>query len=215
MSTNDTNTRYEAIVDAALTFFTILVGLKLADLIDQKGMIGVDKWPCFIAGVAVLLRYVSGSFNHQRAQYVNQPQQHDRQFLFDLAFLIAFGIIAVWTCESDTVTAFLNRLIVFTAIALAWTVWNLVFARLARASNSQDNFSYLPWFFVNLVQLCVLWGTKIMWPSGPIISAMGFEYRSLWMLSVVLILLLFWDLQLQLHFHHPLMKSHAAAPRAA
>lgn len=56
MSTIDTNARYEAIVDAALTFFTILVGLKLADLIDPKGPLGVDKWPCFITGVAVFLR---------------------------------------------------------------------------------------------------------------------------------------------------------------
>jgi hypothetical protein len=200
MGANDSNSRYEAIVDAALTFFTILVGLKLADLIDKNGALGVDKWPCFIAGVAVLFRYVSGSFNHQRAQYVNQPGQHDGEFLFDIGFLIAFGIIAVWASVAEAVPAFLYRLIVFTVTAFVWTVWNLV---VAKPGSGMKPFAYSPWFWLNLAQLCVLVGAKVMWPSHQAIGALGLELRSLWILSVVAVLLLFSDLALQLRHHHP------------
>ena len=120
MNASVTNERYESIVEASLIFFTILVGLKLADLVDQKNVtLGGDQWPCFIIGVAFFLRYVTGSYNHQRAQNVNRLEEHDRRFLLDIGFLIAFGVIAVYACEADTVPAFLNRLIGFTATAFA------------------------------------------------------------------------------------------------
>jgi hypothetical protein len=50
---------------------------------------------------------------------VNQPDKHDGQFVFDLVFLIAFGIIAVWSCVTETVPELLGRLMWFTGTAMA------------------------------------------------------------------------------------------------
>jgi hypothetical protein len=197
------NERYESIVDAALTFFTILVGLKLADLIDdRKGTLGHDKWPCFVIGVAVLLRYVTGSYVHQRAQHVNQPDKHDGQFVFDLVFLIAFGIIAVWSCVAETVPEFLGRLMWFTGTAMAWTVGYYGFARAARARRKPYTFKYLWWLGVNSLQLSVFGAEKVLWPPPhPTIRVLCLEFRWLWMVSCASVLLLFLDLLLQLRFH--------------
>jgi hypothetical protein len=214
MSTSIPNERYEAIVDAALTFFTILVGLKLADLIDDKsGKLGGDKWPCFVIGVAVFLRYVTGSFVHQRAQHVNQPDEHDGPFLIDIGFLIAFGIIAVWACVADQVPEFLHRLIVFTATAFAWTIWYLAAAAVAKMRGRAYTFKYSPWFWVNLAQIGVLWGAKALWPPPllqPTARILCLEFRWLWILSLASVALLFWDLWLQLKTHESHAASHGA-----
>jgi hypothetical protein len=205
------NERYESIVDAALTFFTILVGLKLADLIDdRKGTLGVDKWPCFIIGVAVFLRYVTGSFAHQRAQHVNQSEKHDVQFLVDFGFLITFGIIAVWACVADTVPEFLHRLIRFTGTAIAWTLGYFLFAFIARARRRPYTFKYVWWLALNIVQYFVFRQAKSIWPpTHPTISVLCFELPWLSVISAASVLLLLADLCLQLGFHKP--RSHAAS----
>jgi len=197
------NERYEAIVDAALGFFTILVSLKLADLIDDRhATLSDDKWPCFVIGVAVFLRYVTGSAVHQKAQHVNQRGEHDGQFLVDIAFLIAFGVIAVWACVADTVPVFLCRLIWFTSAAFAWSVVYLACALVALAGGKPIELRYLWWLAVNGVQFAVFWWAEHMWsPVSPIISIFGHEFRWLWLISVAAVLVLFWDLALQLRFH--------------
>jgi hypothetical protein len=204
MTKSVANERYEAIVDAALTFFTILVGLKLADLIDDRhGTLSDDKWPCFVIGVAVFLRYVTGSFVHQRAQHVNQPDEHDWQFLFDFAFLIAFGVIAVWACVADTVPAFLGRLIWFTATAIVWTMGYLGFAIVAKVRHKTYTFRYRWWLLVNVLQILIFWRAKVAWPpSHSTISIVCLDLRWLWLISGAAVLLLFSDLWLQLRFHN-------------
>jgi hypothetical protein len=215
MSTERANPRYQAIVEAALTFFTILVGLKLADLIDKNGALCEDKWPCFVTGVAVLLRYVTGSFNHQRAQHVNQPGKHDVQFLVDIFFLIAFGIIAVWACVAETVLEFFFRLILFTYTAIGWTIVNFFFELAASVRHKAHTFKFgIGWFVVNLAQLSLLYWAKSESSHHALASVRGFEFRWLWVISGFSALILLVDLLLQLTFHNP-PKSNAAASHTA
>jgi hypothetical protein len=211
MTKSVANERYEAIVDAALTFFTILVGLKLADLIDdRKGTLSVDKWPCFIIGVAVFLRYVTGSFAHQRAQHVNQSEKHDVQFLVDFGFLIAFGVIAVWACVAETVPEFLHRLMRFTGTAIAWTLGYLLFALIAQIRGRPYTYKYAWWLAVNALQYWLFCWAKGAWSSTrPPIRGLCFELPWLSMIAAASVLLLLADLCLQLGFHKP--RNHAAS----
>jgi hypothetical protein len=202
MSKSTANERYEGIVDAGLTFFTILVGLKLADLIDRNSLLAENKWPCFVIGVAAFFRYVTGSFVHQRAQHVNQPEKHDWQFLFDFAFLIAFGIIAVWACVAESVPDFLDRSMRFTFTALAWTCGYLLYTLVARARGRASTFKYSPWLVINAVQFYVFWRAQTLWPPAhPTFGVFDQEFQWLWKLSAVSVLLLFVDLCFQLRAH--------------
>jgi len=204
MSEPETNSRYANIVDAALTFFTILVGLKLADLIDSKGALGEDKWPCFITGVAVFMRYVTGSFNHQKAQYVKRMEHRDRRFSFDLFFLMVFGIMAAWACVADTVPSFLCRLSWFSGIALSWTICDTIIESVANDKKPRHHSKYAGWIGINLVQLIIFGAATILMspPStGWTITVWGVGFRYMSILSAVAVLILLADLRLQLGFH--------------
>jgi len=154
---------------AAFTGFTISGSLKL---VPDIGYPADWRWWAFFALVALLLRYIFGSAVHLNGLYVGKsltrplrgwiaareaPKSQSIALLFkDLAFLVIFGMIAVYiqqAAEKRDVDVFIVRCMWFVEAGLLWSVSDYFLRRCAICRVVW----WADWIFIPLFLLLFLW----------------------------------------------------------
>ena len=197
---------FEDSVKAILTTFGVFTGFVIKAAIDgikfKPSSSWLDSWGTFLdlllnphlyiclATVALLLRFILGSAVHLNLCYVEEPRSRMPVMLFkDLAFLIVFGVIAVFMIDArDNVAAFAARAGVFVLVGLLWSVVDLV-ARSGQVNVGERSLFSREWTIIDLCQLGAILFVLIEVTSdlvGAIILAVGFSIALYLDMTVVL-----------------------------
>ena len=182
---------FEDTVRTILTTFGVFAGLAITSAIAGIKFPTAPSWFAFldtfndfhlficIATVALLLRFIVGSAVHLNLCYVVEPRSVMPVMLFkDLAFLIAFGLLAIFMIQANdvalkpnNVTGFATRAFLFIVVGLVWSAVDAL-VRLGKPKGEKTLFSGR-WILIDLVQLGLIWiilyGTSDDW------------WRSLWL----------------------------------
>jgi hypothetical protein len=147
---------YEQIIRVTTAFFSALIGFGLKHLLDIRpedaGDFARDQWPCFILAVLLFLRFLLGSANHLWFEYVRKPPQrvHPGLLVWDLTFVILFGILASVICYSNTVIQFLFWSLTLLGVAIFWNIFD-PFVRWLVDLRAAGNWTG-PWLGINALQ---------------------------------------------------------------
>lgn len=158
-------------VAVVLQTFAVLVGISLTDFFDEaKNRLPEDLQPwAFVALMALLLRFIIGSAVHLTYAYGERTDQQGHKlgprlpsiclFLKDLAFLIAFGYLAIKMSHSPNFVHFLEFSAWFVTTALLWCITDPV-ARGAvlKAKGLEVTLDYLwvRWAILDVGQLAAI-----------------------------------------------------------
>jgi hypothetical protein len=129
-------------VAVVLQTFAVLVGISLTDFFDEsknKLPEGLQPW-AFVAVVALLLRYIIGSAVHLNSTYGERtddaghkmgPLRQSRLFfLKDLAFLVAFGYVAIQMVHAHSrdyaFPHFMREAAWFVGLGLVWSIIDII-----------------------------------------------------------------------------------------
>ena len=159
---------FEASVKTILTTFGVFTGFAIKSAIDAIQFPASPSWWAFldllkdshlfvgIATVALLLRFIIGSAVHLNLCYVVEPRSAKPVMLFkDLAFLIIFGLLAVFMIKAgDDVPAFAMRASLFVLIGLIWSGIDAL-ARAGQTGGEKSLFSG-EWILIDFGQLAVI-----------------------------------------------------------
>jgi hypothetical protein len=168
--TDQSKKAFEDSVRAILTTFGVFTGFAIKSAIDavlvqpSPAPPPSPSWLAFldllkdfyiaVATIALLLRYIIGSAVHLNLCYVVEPRSKMPVMLFkDLAFLIIFGLIAVFMIKAgDDVAAFSKRAFVFVATGLVWSIvdWLL---RLGQTESGEKTLFSAAWSAIDVLQL--------------------------------------------------------------
>jgi hypothetical protein len=173
---------FENAVRAILTTFGIFVGVAVKAVIDEIDFSQSTSWTAIlsplndshllvaIAAIALLLRFVVGSAVHLNLCYVIEPRSKLRLMLFkDLAFLIVFGLFAIFMIKAKTVGAFEVRAFYFVAVGLIWSALDFAF-RYGKTEPGEQSLLSLPWIGIDICQLALIlavwyWVSNVWWQS--------------------------------------------------
>lgn len=155
-------------VAVVLQTFAVLVGISLTDFFDEsknKLPEGLQPW-AFVALMALLLRFIIGSAVHLNFAYGERADGHGHKlgprlpsivlFLKDLAFLVAFGYLAIKISHSRNFVHFLQFSAWFVTTALLWCITDpLARGAVLKAKGLQVKLGYLwvRWALLDLGQL--------------------------------------------------------------
>ncbi len=163
---------FEHSVRAILTTFGVFTGFVIKAAIDgitfPPAVSWMDTWDRLkdlladphlyvcLATIALLLRFIIGSGVHLNLCYVTEPRSKDpRMLLKDLAFLIVFGLLAIFMVKAgDNVMSFASRAGVFISVGLFWSVLDW-FLRRGAGAGEQSLFSG-PWIKIDIGQLALV-----------------------------------------------------------
>lgn len=160
---------FEDSVRTILTTFGVFTGFAIKSAIDGIQFPTSPSWSAFldvlddshlfvcIATVALLLRFILGSAVHLNLCYVVEPRSVKPVMLFkDLAFLIVFGLLAVFMIKAgDDLSAFAKRASGFILVGLAWSAVDAL-ARIGQTGGEKSLFSG-KWIVIDVVQLALIW----------------------------------------------------------
>jgi drug/metabolite transporter superfamily protein YnfA len=164
---------FEDSVKAILTTFGVFTGFVIKSAIDGIKFPPTSSWWASLdalldlmrdpqvyiclATVALLLRFIIGSAVHLNLCYVVEPRSKMPVMLFkDLAFLIVFGLLAVFMVKAnDDVEAFAARAGVFLLISVIWSWVDWVVRDDERGVGEQSLFSS-QWVWIDAFQLAVI-----------------------------------------------------------
>lgn len=188
----------EPSVRVALAFFAALVGFGLKNLLDDG-----DRLPCkhliFVSAVAMVLRFLWGSGNHFWLEYLSDevPSVDRKRFATDLAFLVLFGVLAVFMCYASEGDWFL---FLSACIPFAAMVWHLIFTIASRSPPTHRRWDF--WLRINFVHLSALLALLLILVeplAGPDWNALVAKSEVFWFLVVMVNLTAcFVDVRLQL-----------------
>ena len=200
MTNNQIDKPYEQCARAAVTFFSLLVGLAIKHFLDHairsdNPVLQHNRWIYFGIGVFIFLRYVIGSTNHLWQEYVRhatvKPSHFNKEtwFLIDLSFLMIFGLLGIFAFSQTTVFKMHLWLFIYSFIGVMWTAVNNLF----RDPNNPWKF----WGFVNGSQgvlLILSYLGHTFWPFSIICQ------WDIWLFLLFLgtLGLFYWDLSYQL-----------------
>src|SRR5947209_1707933 len=119
--------RYENSIRVISAFFSALIGFSLKNLLDlakADKTAAADWWSALILAVLLFLRFLLGSANHLSLVHVKaRPTESTRYHLiFDLFFLVLFGLVALRMCYSENLLDFFIYNAVYLVFAVVWGV---------------------------------------------------------------------------------------------
>jgi len=173
---------FEDSVKAILTTFGVFTGFVIKSAIDGIKFPPTSSWWASLdalldlmrdpqvyiclATVALLLRFIIGSAVHLNLCYVVEPRSKMPVMLFkDLAFLIVFGLLAVFMVKAnDDVAAFAARAGVFLLISLFWSGVDWVVRDDERGVGEQSLFSR-QWVVIDAFQLVAISAVLFVIPN--------------------------------------------------
>ena len=167
---------FEDTVKTILTTFGVFTGFAIKSAIDGINFPSSPSWWAFlavlndfhlficIATVALLLRFIVGSAVHLNLCYVAEPRSVKPIMLFkDLAFLIVFGLLAIYMIKANdpalqpnNVAAFATRASQFIFVGLIWSALDAL-VRAGQTGGERTLFSGW-WILIDVVQLGLIWG---------------------------------------------------------
>ena len=192
---------FEDSVRTILTTFGVFTGFAIKSAIDGVHFPPSKSWwdaleivkdpqvfVC-IATVALLLRFIIGSAVHLNLCYVVEPRSTKPIMLFkDLAFLIVFGLLAVFMIKAgDNLPSFATRAFTFVLIGLAWSAMDW-FVRLGQTGGEQSLFS-VNWIKIDGLQLALILAVYFLIGNDLVqamVLAAGFSIALLLDMQVVL-----------------------------
>jgi uncharacterized membrane protein len=105
--------QHESTLRVCTVFFSALTGFALARFFRVDSILPeVSRWPCFAAALLLFLRFLFGSANHLWYELVRpaaEPRAKRCELFWHLSCLIVIGVLAVYICDSDSVSKFLWR----------------------------------------------------------------------------------------------------------
>jgi hypothetical protein len=109
-----------------------------------------------IATVALLLRFIVGSAVHLNLCYVIEPRSKMPVMLFkDLAFLIIFGLLAIFMIKATDVAGFATRAFLFIAFGLLWSVVDWL-VRYGQTDKGEQTLFSKSWIGIDFCQLALI-----------------------------------------------------------
>jgi hypothetical protein len=190
--------RYDPTIRVTTVFFSALVGFGLKHLLDADvAELAPYRWACFLLAMFTFLRFLLGSANHLWFEYVSGPDKKPNQLLIsDIIFLVGFGVLALFTCYSHSLTSFLCRSLYLPGAALIWGGLD----NLLRKTTGQKTHGgwTASWILINSLQVIALLGAvftvRCLARSG---SGNGVGWL-LWGLALFSFALFVWDIAHQL-----------------
>jgi drug/metabolite transporter superfamily protein YnfA len=197
---------FEDSVKAILTTFGVFTGFVIKGAIEGINFKPSSSWLdsrdeflglltnphlyICLATVALLLRFILGSAVHLNLCYVVEPRSKMPIMLFkDLAFLIVFGVIAVFMIDAkNDVLAFAARAGVFVLVGLLWSVIDRAVRRGQTSPGEKSLFSR-EWILIDLCQLVAILIVLFVVSNdllGAFILAVGFSIALYRDMTVVL-----------------------------
>jgi hypothetical protein len=160
---------FENSVKTILTTFGVFTGFAIKSAIDGISFPASPSWFAFwetlcdsrlfvcIATVALLLRFIIGSAVHLNLCYVTEPRSRKPGMLFkDLAFLVVFGLAAVYMIKAGDVPTFAKRASLFVLVGAFWSVLDLLLRFQETEPGEQTLFSPY-WLGIDFLQLGLIW----------------------------------------------------------
>jgi hypothetical protein len=201
--TDHSKRAFEDTVRTILTTFGVFTGFVIKSAIDGIKFPPSQSWwdaldvvkdshlfVC-LATIALLLRFIIGSAVHLNLCYVVEPRSVKPVMLFkDLAFLIVFGLLAVFMIKAgDNVASFATRAFVFVLIGLLWSLVD-AFVRQGQTGGEQSLFSRM-WIKIDAGQLVLILIVYYLIPadydwSQAFVLAVGFAVALYMDMKVVL-----------------------------
>jgi hypothetical protein len=192
------NDRYDQTIRVFTVFFSALMGFGLKHLLDDLNFDqdhgGINRWPCFILGILLFLRFLLGSANHPWLQYSsNAPNTEARwSLLRDFCWLTILGILALVACYSETVSNFLFWEGCLVGTAAVDVSLELTIFRSAAAGTWMKG-----WLWINLIQLGFIFGAHRLDAILRTVPYFGYSW-SLIILIALFAFILLWDFSHQL-----------------
>jgi hypothetical protein len=166
---------FEDTVKTVLTTFGVFTGFAIKSAIDGIQFPDSASWWASLeppkdfhlyvclATVALLLRFIIGSAVHLNLCYVVEPRSKKPVMLFkDIAFLIVFGLLAIFMIKANdqalfphNVEAFAKRAFLFIAVGFLWSVVDWL-VRLRQTNAGEKTLFSLPWMGIDLAQLALI-----------------------------------------------------------
>ena len=187
--------RYAQSIIASRNFFAILIGLSLQHILDTErnldDPIYLNRWPLFLIGTLLFLRFLIGSANHLWKEYIRRPGTTSSQgrVLFDLGFLTLFGALGVVAFYQASVSSFLIWVGVISVSALMWGLID---------QCCRPNSDWRFWLWINLAQSGAIILTLIL--TCYVRIDLPWLRWDLWLvtLAAALVIFLYWDVRKQL-----------------
>jgi hypothetical protein len=184
---------FEDSVRTILTTFGVFTGFAIKSAIDGIHFPPSKSWGdalealwdpqlfVCLATIALLLRFIIGSAVHLNLCYVVEPRSTKRIMLFkDLAFLIAFGLAAIFMIKAgDKLAAYSTRAFIFVLVGMIWSGVDAV-TRKGETEGEQSLFSGY-WVVIDFAQLiwilfayCLIYYVFASDLTSAILLAVGF-----------------------------------------
>jgi hypothetical protein len=183
---------HEPTLRVCTVFFSALIGFALTRFFRvDSPMPQVMRWPCFAAALLLFLRFLFGSANHLWYELVRPqetPTAKRGELYWHLSCLIVIGILAVYICDSTSVSQFLWRNLLFGIVGIVFNGLTDYFTGTIWVKE---------WMIVSgchVVAVCLaLYLNRSLSPFCGVVGA-----YILWVLAVFFLFLLFRDLGHQL-----------------
>jgi hypothetical protein len=147
-SAENSASNFESISRPAIAFYAALVGFGLKRILDIKDHPDLTT-PWFLIGVALFLRFLTGSSLHLTLTNKSSSTKKWLSFCFDLLFLMAFGVLASLAASSSLLPEFFHRCAALTALAVVWFVISFVWNFSRR--TLENILPWWPWMVINLI----------------------------------------------------------------
>lgn len=184
---------YKESVKTVCWLFTLLVGLALQRIIEGDSPLGSYRWPCFVLGVFLFLRYLLGSANHLWITYCTKDGAASARFgraVFDFASLGVFGSMAVLISQSPDMMKFVEYNLYLIGLASLWCLFDAVLSVCYSDWHGIGDWFKKGWGFfllINIGQGLLLFQFVWVWPrlDNPAAASPG------WSLAVCLLVILY------------------------
>ena len=184
--------RYEQSTRVVTAFYAVLLGFGLKRLLDNPSLEG-NRWFYLILASLFFLRFLIGSANHLWFEYVSRDpvRINEKRLLFDVFFLIVFGVIGLVICYEADAKGFLQW---NCWLGVVGTIGALVYWGRGRRDGTSGDWSF--WVWINLAQtalaflaLIVHWSYAVppklpWWPVDGSLALLSLAYLALLLTDV-------------------------------
>jgi len=183
--------QHEPTLRVCTVFFSALVGFALTRFFRvDSPMPQVSRWPCFVTALLLFLRFLFGSANHLWYELVRPAaalKAKRTELYWHLSCLIVIGVLAVYICDSTSVSEFLWRNFWFGLAGIGFNA----------ATDYYTGTQWVKeWMLISACHIVAIVSALCLnYLASPLHTIVG--PHGMWALAVFFLFLLFWDLDHQ------------------